>query len=157
MGHVKRKPDFVACMHQRYKPVCVFAQSDQHHCYWPSEKYNKFTYNMQKFNSQASLCSWAGSIESHTLNIRSRRRSPSPSKQVKSSHYPPTSETPSQMTFSWRTDCGLRLDAGWAHLSKVKNRYCATSQEWQWRHVLFTKLSGTKNRLITCALILSAG
>ena len=31
------------------------------------------------------------------------------------------------------------------------------SQEWQSRHVLFTKLSGTQNRLITCVLILSWG
>ena len=35
--------------------------------------------------------------------------------------------------------------------------YCPASEEWQWHHVLFTNLSGTCNRKITCVLILSTG
>ena len=35
--------------------------------------------------------------------------------------------------------------------------YCPAIQEWQWRHVLFTKLSRTYNRKVTCVLILSTG
>ena len=33
MGHVARKPDFVACEQRRHRPACSSAQFDQHLCY----------------------------------------------------------------------------------------------------------------------------
>ena len=43
--------------------------------------------------------------------------------------------------FTAGADLFLKYVQNWWQIS-----YCPASQEWQWRHVLFTKLSGTYNQ-----------
>ena len=45
----------------------------------------------------------------------------------------------------------LLFCAKWFHTVHLKTCCCHASQEWQWRHVLSTNLSGTCNRSITLA------
>ena len=47
----------VACEQQRCRSACAFAQSDQHLCCSPSDKYNNKTCNMQSFIILASFYS----------------------------------------------------------------------------------------------------
>ena len=58
MGLV-RKPNLVACKHQRRRSVGDAQQSDQRLCYSLSRKYTSPTSSMQNFNIPANLCSWA--------------------------------------------------------------------------------------------------
>ena len=54
----------VVCEHQRRRPACAYAQSDQHFCYSLIVKYHIKAWYKRNFNSLVSLCSWAVWFES---------------------------------------------------------------------------------------------
>ena len=54
LGQVRRKPDFVVFQQQRHRPVCVSAQSNQHHYY---SLFVKFCHSFISLKMKFSSCS----------------------------------------------------------------------------------------------------
>ena len=64
---VMRKPVFAICEQQRRRSVCTSTQSDQRLYYSLPRSYNTYVFYIRNFKPLASLCGWAGRVESYLV------------------------------------------------------------------------------------------